>query len=255
VSPVEAWTERDGRLGRVRLARPRANVIDGPMTGALLSAFDAHLRTPKLRAILLDHAGPHFSFGASVEEHLPESVAAMLERFHSLIVRVATSPVPVLVAVRGQCLGGGMELALAAHRLFAAPEAQFAQPEIRLGVFAPAASVLLPWRIGRGAAEDLLLSGRSVDALEGASLGLVDAVAPDPETAALAYFDGWLAEWSASSLRLATRAARLDLAETLAPRLRALERLYLDDLMRTSDALEGLNAFLGKRPPRWEDDP
>ncbi len=249
MTPVSTWTERDGRLLRVRLARPKANVIDAAMTAALAAALDAG---PAVRAILLDHVGPHFSFGASVGEHLPQGVAAMLERFHGLIARVALSPVPVLAVVRGQCLGGGLEVVSAAHRVFAAPDARLGQPEIRLGVFAPAASVLLPWRIGRGAAEELLLSGRTIDALEAASIGLVDAVAADPEAAALAWFDAHLAGLSATSLRFATRAARHELAETLVPRLRALERLYLDELMQTGDAVEGLHAFLEKRPPRWE---
>ena len=255
--PLEVRRERDGRLLRLRLSRPKANVVDAEMIGALDAALAEASRpapgAPALRAVLLDHAGPHFSFGASVEEHRPASFRAMLSSLHGLVLRMLELPVPILVAIRGQCLGGGLELVSAAHLAFAAPDAKLGQPEIQLGVFAPAASCLLPERIGPAAADDLLLSGRSVDAAEALRLGLVRAVAEDPEAAALAWFDAHLARHSASSLALAVRAARLGLLERVRAKLAALERAYADDLMTTRDAVEGLTAFLEKRPARWED--
>lgn len=252
-APLRVWRERDGLLLRLRLSRPKANVIDAAMIAALDAAVAEGAADGKLRGILLDAEGPHFSFGASVEEHLPATAAALLRRLHALLLRLLGCPVPVLVAIRGQCLGGGLELASAAHLLFAAPEARLGQPEISLGVFPPAASCLLPERLGRAAAEDLLLSGRPVDGAEALRMGLVTAVAADPEAAALHYFDQHLAPRSASSLRHAVRAARAELVERVAARLSVLERRYLDELMATRDAQEGLTAFLEKRPPRWED--
>ena len=251
--PVLAWRERDGRLLRLRLARPKANVIDAAMTAALRAAVEAPLAPgDPLSAMLLDADGPHFSFGASVEEHLPEECTAMLAGFHALIRALLRAPVPVLAVVRGQCLGGGLEVVAAAHRIFAAPDARLGQPEIRLGVIAPAASCLLPRRIGQSAAEDLLLSGRSVGAAEAQAMGLVDVVADDAEAAALAYFDGAFADKSASSVRCALRAARQGEIDTIEAKLAVLERLYLDDLMATRDAVEGLTAFLEKRTAQWE---
>ena len=157
------------------------------------------------------------------------------------------------MAVRGQCLGGGLELAAAGHLIFAAPGAMFGQPEIRLAVFAPAASCLLPEKIGPSRAEDLLFSGRSIGAEEAHRIGLVNAVADDPSQAALAYFEEHLAPRSASSLRLAVRAARYDLVNRIRRKLAEVERLYLEELMATRDAVEGLTAFIAKRPPVWED--
>ncbi|HET9596877.1 MAG TPA: cyclohexa-1,5-dienecarbonyl-CoA hydratase [Anaeromyxobacteraceae bacterium] len=252
---LRVWRERDGRLLRVRLSRPKANVLDAEMVSALDEAFAAApaAGVPALLGVLLDAEGPHFSFGASVEEHLPGKCAAMLRGFHALLLRMLELPVPVLVAVRGQCLGGGLELASAGGLLFASPDAKLGQPEIVLGVFAPAASCLLPERIGPAAAEELLLSGRSVDAQEALRLGLVSAVADDPEAAALAFFDGHLAKKSATSLGWALRAARAGMVERVRTKLSALEDLYLSGLMSTRDASEGLAAFLEKRPPRWED--
>lgn len=162
-------------------------------------------------------------------------------------------PVPVLTAIRGQCLGGGLELATAGHLLFAAEDARFGQPEIQIGVVAPAASCLLPDRIGPTAAEELLLSGRPIDAREAFRLGLLTEIADDPQAAALAYFDRHLAPKSATSLRFATRAARQGRAEKLAAGLAAIETFYLNELMTTQDAVEGLQAFLEKRPARWKD--
>jgi cyclohexa-1,5-dienecarbonyl-CoA hydratase len=254
-SPLRVSREREGRLLRLRLARPKANVVDAEMIAALDAALAeaAAPAAPPLRGVLLDHEGPHFSFGASVEEHLPESCAAMLRALHGLVMRMVAFPLPILVAIRGQCLGGGLEVAAAGHLLFAAPDARLGQPEIQLGVFAPAASCLLPERVGPGAADDLLLSGRSVDGREAHRMGLVQAVADDPEAAALAWFDEHLAKRSASSLRLAVEASRRDLVERVGKKLAAVEELYLSRLMATHDAVEGLRAFLEKRPPRWED--
>ncbi len=251
-APVRTWLDREGRLLRLRLARPKANVLDAAMVAALDEALARHADATGLVGILIDHEGANFSFGASVEEHLPAQCAAMLQGFHALILRLVRSPVPVMSVVRGQCLGGGLELALAGSFIYAAPDARLGQPEIVLGVFAPAASALLPGRIGQACAEDLLLSGRVVGAEEARAMGLVDAVADDPEAAALAWFDQHLAPRSASSLRYAVKAARDGFARELATRLAELEHLYLDGLMGTRDAREGLEAFLAKRPARWE---
>jgi len=251
-APIRVWYEHGDALLRLRLARPKANILDAAMCAALDEALSAKLDRPGLLAVLIDAEGPHFSFGASVEEHLPRACAAMLRGFHALLLRLLGSPVPALFAVRGQCLGGGLELALTGSRVFAAPQAMFGQPEIRLGVFAPAASCLLPERIGRPAAEEMLLSGRSLVAAEALAVGLVQAVADDPETAALDWFATQLADKSGAALRCAMAAARADLVARARGRLAELEALYLDDLMTTHDALEGLEAFLAKRPPRWE---
>lgn len=251
-SPLRVELEESGALLRLRLARPKANIIDAAMVAALQAALDEHLGRPDLLGILIDAEGPHFSFGASIEEHLPGRCAAMLRGLHALILRLLDAPAPVLVAARGQCLGGGLELALAGTLLFVAPDAKLGQPEIKLGVLAPAASCLLPERIGRARADDLLLSGRTVDADEAQRLGIAAAIAADPESAALAWFKEHLAGKSAAALRHALRAARADFVERMRVKLARVEALYLEELMATRDAVEGLEAFMAKRPPRWE---
>jgi len=251
-APAKAWLEREGALLRLRLARPKANLVDAAMIAALHGALAEHRDRTGLRGVLLDGEGPHFSFGASVEEHLPERCAAMLASLHALILAMLEFPAPILVVVRGQCLGGGLDLALAGGPIFATPDAQLGQPEMKLGVFAPAASCLLPYRVNQPAAEDLLLSGRSISSEEAKAIGLVQVTAADPEAAALAYFDAHLAPKSAAALACALTAARGALIGDVRHRLAALERLYLDTLMKTRDANEGLAAFLAKRTPHWE---
>jgi cyclohexa-1,5-dienecarbonyl-CoA hydratase len=243
----------DGAIWRLALGGSKGNVLDAELTGALDAALTVAEREPGLKAILIEGQGRHFSFGASVPEHMPGEVGGMLRRFHALLLRMIGSPVPLLAVVRGQCLGGGLELVTACHRVFAARDARLGQPEIVLGVFAPFASAALAERVGRRHAEDLCLSGRTVTAEEALAMGLVDELcAEDPAERALAYAREHLVPRSASSLRFALRAVRSGLEQRLAAELPALERLYLDELMATADAAEGLKAFLDKRPPEWK---
>jgi len=250
--PLRVWLEAEGRLLRLRLSRPKANLIDAAMIDALNGALADHLDNRGLSAVLIDAEGPHFSYGASVEEHMPGQCDAMLAGIHGLIVRMIGSPVTILVAVRGQCLGGGLEVALAGHLLFVAPDALLGQPEMKLGVFAPAASCLMPELIGPARALDLLVSGRTVSGAEAVAIGMAREAAADPERAALSYFDEYLKPKSASSLRYAIQAARSDYAARVAAKIKSVERLYLDELMKTHDAVEGLGAFVAKRAVQWQ---
>lgn len=250
-SPLKVNLEQNGRLLRLTLSRPKANIVDAAMIATLQAAFDDHKDRADLAAVLITAEGPNFSFGASVEEHLPAQCESMLKELHRLIITVLEYRVPVMVCVRGACLGGGLEVACAGHLIFAAPEAVFGQPEIRIGVFAPAASCLLPERIGRQQAEDLLLSGRTIDAAEAARIGLILRVADDPEAEAMRYFEEQLAPLSSRTLHHATRAARCDFIARVKEKLVTMEELYLNELMSSHDAVEGLNAFIEKRPPKW----
>jgi len=251
-SPLKSWLDRDGSLLRLRLASPKANLVDAAMIAALDSALTEHASNPDIACVLLDAEGPHFSFGASVEEHLPEQCADMLSSLHGLIIKMLEYPVPILAAVQGQCLGGGMEVVCGASQIFAADNAVFGQPEIKLAVFAPAASCLLPERIGQANAEDLLFSGRSISADEAFRIGLVQGVDEDPEQAALLWFDKYLSSLSASSLRYAVRAARLQSLDRIKEKIAQVENLYIEELMNTHDALEGLTAFVEKRQANWK---
>ncbi len=252
-APLAVQRLLGGAYWEVELAGSKGNVLDSALIDALTSVFEEAGSSREVKAIGLRGRGRDFSFGASVREHLPAEVGEMLPRFHRLFRAMDASAVVSLAAVRGQCLGGGLELASFCHRVFAAPDARLGQPEIVLGVFAPLASLILAERIGRGNSEDLCLTGRIVGAEEAAKMGLVDVVTAEPETAALEYAREHLVPRSASSLRHAVRAVRLPLSRRLKRELPRLEKLYLEELMGTEDAKEGIRAFLDKRPPAWSD--
>lgn len=241
----------DGAIWSVVLDTPKANLLDSAKLRDLDALFHTARHAGPLRAILIEGAGAHFSFGASVEEHLGDQVAGMLAAFGALFHSMLAAGVPTVAVVRGQCLGGALELASFCTRVVAAPGAKLGQPEIKLGVIAPVASVFLPERIGRAHAEDLCLTGRTIDAEEARTMGLVDQVADDPRAAALSWVREHLAGLSAASLRLAQRAVRTGLAERFGRELARVEALYLTQLMKTADANEGLAAFLEKRAPAW----
>ena len=249
---VHVETFDDGAIWRARLNTPKANILDAEKIAALTALFEKARQEPQVRAVILEGEGPNFSFGASVQEHMPAECARMLESFHSLFRAMLDASVPTIAAVRGQCLGGGLELVAFCNRVVATADARLGQPEIMLGVFAPVASLILGERVGRGAAEDLLLSGRSIEGVEALRLGLVDEICEDPGETALAYARKHLAPQSASSLRLAVRASRFGFSERFRRNIAQLESMYLNDLMRTADANEGLQAFMDKRPPEWK---
>jgi cyclohexa-1,5-dienecarbonyl-CoA hydratase len=254
MSSLKLSFEHDGQVARVALAAPKANIVDQAMMTALAAAFDDLRNRPQLKVMILTAEGPHFSFGASVQEHLPEHVRAMLPRFSALLGQMLELPVVTLAAVRGQCLGGGFELALACDFIVAEEGAQFACPEIKLAVFPPAAAVLLPARVGVSRAAELVLTGTAWNAAQAAAAGLIVRTAPQGQLEATV--EKWIRDHflarSPAALRYAVRAARLPLRRALQQDLPQLERMYLDELMAEADAVEGLRAFMEKREPRWE---
>jgi cyclohexa-1,5-dienecarbonyl-CoA hydratase len=241
------------RIARLVLAAGKGNVIGCAVADELVAALATAAKDRSLCALLFDHEGKDFSFGASVEEHTPGEVRSMLPKLHAAALALLRFPVPVLACLRGRCLGGGFELAQCATLAFAAPNAVLAQPEIQLGVFAPLGSVILPRVIGPRHAADMLLSGRNMSAEEAQRLGLVHTLSEDPTAAATAWALQHLAPRSASSLRHALTALRGWDVDAFARELHATEELYLERLMKTSDAGEGIAAFLEKRPPAWKD--
>ena len=254
MSNLKLSFEHDGQVARVALAAPKANIVDQAMMAALAAAFEDLRNRPQLKVMILTAEGPHFSFGASVQEHLPEHVRAMLPQFSRLLGQMLELPAVTIAAVRGRCLGGGFELALACDFMVAEEGAAFACPEIKLAVFPPAAAVLLPVRIGASRAAELVLTGAAWNAAQAAEAGLIVRTAPKGQlesTVETWIRDHFLAR-SPVALRYGVRAARLPLRRALQEDLPQLERMYLDELMAESDAVEGLRAFVEKREPRWD---
>ena len=248
-TPLKVWLERDGALLRLRLARPKANLIDAAMIAALVNAFTTHKDNPACSRRSSTTKG-RISPSARASSTLPAQCERMLKSLHGLLGLMLEWPRPILMAVRGSASAAGSNSPPQARSSSPRPTGSSASRKSS-SAFAPAASVLLPLRVGQARAEDLLLSGRSISALQAATWGLVHEVADDPAAAALTYFEKNLPGKSAAA-RAAVRAAREPFAELARARLDDVEALYLDKLMATRDANEGLQAFIEKRQPRWE---
>ena len=247
-----------GRVLRVVLDAPKANILTMQMMSSLREALAAHRDRPELRMVLLRGAGGTFSQGASVAEHRREHAPVMLTAFSDLIRDVATYPVPVAALVEGRCLGGAFELVLACHLVFAVPSAIMGCPEIKLGVVPPVLAVLGPLRLGGALAERLLLTGADLDAGAADRAGLLAGMVPpeaDPEEWVLGWYRKVLGPLSAFSLREAVLTSRAGsgLLAALDEPLQAAERRYIERLLPSKDANEGIEAFLEKRAPRWVD--
>jgi cyclohexa-1,5-dienecarbonyl-CoA hydratase len=251
-SPIRCNAEREGQVQRIVFDRPKANVLDLEMLEAVRGQLREIAREPgPLKLLVFEGAGQHFSFGASVQEHLPGKVQEMLPVFHGLFRDLEALGAPTAAVVRGQCLGGAFELVLWCGVVFADASARFGVPEVRLGVFPPVAALALPWRMPGARATRLILDGGIFDAQSAAASGLVEFCDYEPEAALQRWFDEHLASKSAVALRAAWRASRRHLAASLERDLPVLEAQYLQELMAHRDPVEGLTAFLERRPPSW----
>ncbi len=239
----------DGSVHTITLDSPPGNVIDIALCGQLRRAIESAADFKAGKVLVLRGAGRHFSFGASVEEHLPETAAEMLDAVGGVIRDLVRFPYPTVVGIQGSCLGGGLELALACGIIIAEEGATLASPEIQLGVLAPVATALLSGR----AAEDLLLTGRSVSGEEAHRLGIVNVLASngDLDGAVDAFVNEHFVPRSAAALRMATMAIRGRDQAIIEARLEAAEKLYLEEVLPSHDGVEGIKAFMEKRQPVW----
>ena len=252
-SPAPVLTEQSGPVARLVINRPPLNILDIDTIRELNSRLAVAFKQPGVRLVEIRGAGEKaFSVGVDVRDHLPDRAPEMLREFHSLIRSVLYAPCPVLAVVRGHCLGGGMELAMSCDFIVASDDARFAQPEVKVGAFPPVAAVLLSKIIPAKKALELVLTGEPIAAKEAQRLGLVNRVVSSAELEGeVAGFSGLLLAQSAQVTMLARKAGRLAPLEALENQLRESERIYLEQLLSTEDASEGLRAFLEKRPPVW----
>jgi len=236
----------DQNAYRITLNDPPLNILDIAMLEELRDAL-ARVKNDKHCLIVRAAGEKAFSAGASVQDHVGDRVVTMLQRFHDCFRILAKLDIVTVAFVNGAALGGGCELALACDFILASDRAKFGQPEINLGVFPPVAAYQLSRQMSPRKGLELLLTGDAVDARE-----IANAVFPAAE------FEQRAEEWlqkiykqSASSLRFAKRAFRLAQNADFDERLARVERLYLEELMKSHDANEGLAAFIEKRKPVW----
>jgi len=253
---IKVTEEYDGSMTNIVLGPPPSNIVSAKMMEEISIQLAEDRKNPHKKMIVFAGEGKHFSFGASVEEHSPEQVDNMLPGFHQMIGEIINTKIPTLAKVSGLCLGGGFELALACNFIFADESAKFAVPEIQLAVFPPVASVLLPVRCGDVFSSEVILTGDQFTADRLYDRGLINQVVEKgklDETVST-FFERQFKPKSASSLRIASEASCMVLADYYNNYISRLESLYLKDLMSTKDAVEGIGAFLNKRKPKWLDE-
>lgn len=239
-------------IGTLTLDRPPLNILSRAMLTELRGGLAEMADSKDVRVLLLTANGEHFSAGADVGEHLPPECDEMLPEFLDTIRAIDSFPLPVIAAVHGRCLGGGFELVQAADVIVAGESALFGQPEIVLGVSAPAACAMLPIRVSPSLAAEILLTGDPITADRARQAGLVGLVVEDDAVESSARALGQrMARHSGAALRLTKKSMRVGSATALEATLAESGRIYTDELMQTEDAVEGLQSFLDKRTPEW----
>ncbi|MBI3360626.1 MAG: enoyl-CoA hydratase/isomerase family protein [Chloroflexi bacterium] len=243
------WRSSEG-VGYLTLNRPPLNILNIAMLRELLSALDAAVQDESLGALVVRAEGRMFSAGVDVADHTAGKVGEMIPLFDRVCAALAGFPAPTLAVVQGHALGGGCELALCCD-LVVAEGANFGQPEIKLATIAPIAALRLPMLIGYRRAAEMLFTGEAVGAVEAARIGLINRAVPAGDLdQAVEQMVNKLRGLSAAALRVCKRAARLGADGQAA--LPAMEKLYLEDLMSTEDAHEGVASFVEKRAPVWK---
>ena len=245
--------ERQERVASITLNRPPLNILDLDTLAELHRQLELLDQEKDLAVVVIRGAGERaFSAGVAVEDHTRELVPAMLESFHGA-VRTLRRLGPVSVAaVRGHCLGGGMELAAGCDIVLASDDSRFGQPEIELGCLPPLATALYPQRLGAAKTFDLLVTGRIIDCQEAESIGFVSRRVPTADLdAQLEHLLGQITTKSLPVVRLLKRAILAGRDRSFDDALAESERIYLEELIETADMHEGLAAFLEKRPPDW----
>jgi len=242
------FLRQDG-VARITLNRPPLNILHSPMLEELAAALE---EAAAERLLVVAAKGRAFCAGVDVGEHTPERAGAMLDRFHTVCRRLVALDIPTVAAVHGAALGGGCELVALCDLVVAARSATFGQPEIKIAAFPPVAAAALAQVVGLRQAMPLLLTGETVTAEAAQAAGLVTTVVDDGALAdEVERLTAQLAALSGPALRLAKRAALREFRRVFEEGLREAERLYLQDLLATEDAREGIAAFLEKRAPAW----
>ena len=240
-------------LGSITLNRPPVNILNIAMMEEINGVLESWQNEKDLKAVLFDAKGKCFSAGVDVGEHMGDMAPKMINAFHRMFRLMDSLGIPTVASVYGSCLGGGCELAIFCDLVISSDDAKYGQPEIQVGVFPPIAAQLMPRIIGRKAAMELILSGKIISAEEALGMGLINkVVAKNDLNSATKDFCKPYLKLSAEVLRKTKKAITKGLMDDFEPSLKAIEDIYLNELMPTADAQEGLNAFMEKRKPAWK---
>jgi cyclohexa-1,5-dienecarbonyl-CoA hydratase len=247
-------TELKEGVATLTLNRPPLNVLNIEMMEEVNTYFESLLKEKALKLLVIQAAGKAFSAGVDVGEHLGDLVYKMIEVFHRMFRLMDALKVPSVAVVNGSALGGGCELAVYCDMVMATEKAKFGQPEIQVGVFPPIAALVFPRMMGRKKALELILSGDVISAQEALVLGMINKIVPEASLVEeVSRFVEKFKKLSGTVLKLTKEATLAGLNDDAEKGLKVIEKIYLDRLMKTHDAIEGLKAFIDKRKPTWKD--
>lgn len=245
--------EKKGRLAIITWDQPPLNVLDLALLQRLDETLSSCAGDPGTDVIVVRGSGERaFSAGVDIRDHTPEKVPEMLASVHGIVRKLLALPQVTVAAVRGVCLGGGLEVATSCDLIVASEKSTFATPEILVGCFPPVALARFSALIGYQRAAEMILTGRRFSALEAQAMGLINRVFAASE------FEGRLAALleellgkSGIVLRLAVRGLRELSLQHFDQALARSEEIYCRELLQTDDVAEGVAAFVEKRPPQW----
>jgi cyclohexa-1,5-dienecarbonyl-CoA hydratase len=240
-------------IGRIALNRPPVNVLNIQMMREINSVLDAFATDEELKLVQLRAEGKAFCAGVDVADHGPDVVGEMISQFDGIFERLASLPVPSMAVVDGAAIGGGCELVAGCDMVIASMRSKFGQPEIRLGFFPPFAAYALPRLVGRNRAMEICLVGENISAERAEAIGLINkAVEVEKFEEEIRRYEEGIRASSPLIIRLAKKAIVENLNKPFPEAMRALDGLFLDELMKTEDTLEGMASFFEKRRPVWK---
>jgi cyclohexa-1,5-dienecarbonyl-CoA hydratase len=239
-------------IARVSLHNPPLNIIDIPMMEELTQTLSEIESNADISVTVIQGDGKVFSAGVDVAAHTPDKIESMLGKFHAVIRALIASKKITIAVVHGHCLGGGAELAMVCDMAYTSDSAQWGFPEIKLGCYPPVACAALAGLIGQKRAAELVLTGRTISGSEAAAIGLATRAVPDDDLSGeVEKTLQALASLSPAALAITKKALYAWDAMHFDKGLARAEKIYLEELMSTSDAHEGIRAFMEKREPKW----
>ena len=241
-------------VAKISINRPPLNILNAETLLELTMVLETARTDPSVSIVVITGAGDRaFSAGVDIRDHLPETVGSTLNVFNKVFYALQRLDKPTIAVANGVALGGGCELVMGCDMVIASEKAKFGQPEITVGAIPPVAVVLLPRLVGPTRAFELILTGDVITAAEAERIGLVNKVVPQEQLdVATREFTTKLKEKSPIVLKLTRMSLRQIIDADFKKELESVTDMYLNLLMRTEDAVEGLKAFMEKRKPQWK---
>jgi cyclohexa-1,5-dienecarbonyl-CoA hydratase len=241
-----------GPLARITFTHPPLNIFDFQQMDEMTQALESLRQRAEISAVVISGSERAFSAGVDVAVHTPEQVRTMFQKFHGLILALAKFPRITIAEVRGSCLGGGAELAIVCDMCFTTRDAKWGFPEITLGCYPPVACTALAALVGQKRAADLIFTGRMFSGSEAAAWGLANEAVTEPELQSrIQRTLDHLFQLSPAALAHAKKAFYAWDSIHLDKGLARAEKIYIEELMQTEDAKEGIQAWMEKRNPEW----